>query len=95
MLKRFFALIVIIFVCHYSMNAQGISLGIQAGSDLQKMSGYSFKDKFEYGYHLGGFAELKLSSKFSIQPEFYYSAINLTVDSAGNNFSSLYEIKKL
>jgi len=91
--KRFFALIVIIFVCHYSMNAQGISLGIKAGSDLQKMSGYSFKDKFEYGYHLGGFAELKLSSTFSIQPELYYSAINLTVDSSGNNFSSLYEIK--
>jgi len=93
MLKKFFALIVIIFVSHSFMNAQGISLGIKAGSDLQKMPGYSFEDKYEYGYHLGGFVELKLNSTFSIQSELYYSTINLTVDSSGNNFASLYEIK--
>ena len=93
MLKRFSILLVIIFVSYSFMNAQGISLGIKAGSDIQKLAGSNFTDKYEYGYHLGAFAELKLNSKFSIQPELYYSAVNLTVDSSGNNFSNLYDIK--
>lgn len=95
MFKKIFLLVVIFFYCFSSPFAQGIHLGIKIGSDIQKIDGASFTEKYAVGYHLGGFAELKLNNTFSIQPELYYSAVNLTVDTAKNNFSALYDIKNV
>jgi len=80
----FFALLVI---CSNFVFAQEFELVIKGGTDVQKISGFSFKEKFAYGYHLGAFAEIKLSKTFSIQPEFYYSAATLN---KGNSFDTLY-----
>jgi hypothetical protein len=80
----FFALLVI---CSNFVFAQVFELGIKGGADVQKISGFSFKEKFAYGYHLGAFAEIKLSKTFSIQPEFYYSAATMN---KGNSFDTLY-----
>jgi hypothetical protein len=80
----FFALLVI---CSNFVLAQEFELGIKGGADVQKISGFSFKEKFAYGYHLGAFAEIKLSKTFSIQPEFYYSAATMN---KGNSFDTLY-----
>jgi hypothetical protein len=68
-------------------SAQGIELGIKIGTDIQKIAGASFGDKFAFGYHYGGFALLKLTSSFGFQPEIYYSTVNL--DTA-NGFSAIY-----
>ena len=35
-------------------------LGVKAGANITKVDGKSFKDEFRYGYHLGGFAEIRL-----------------------------------
>ena len=80
----FFALLVI---CSNFVFAQVFELGVKGGTDVQKISGFSFKEKFAYGYHLGAFAEIKLSKTFSIQPEFYYSAATMN---KGNSFDTLY-----
>ena len=43
-------------------------LGFKAGTNITKVDGQAFKDKFRYGYHLGGFAEIGLGKKFQLQP---------------------------
>ncbi len=68
-------------------NAQLIKFGVKGGSTISKLTGNSFINKFEYGYHLGVFSQVKLTKKITIQPEVFLSQINTTIDS---NFNSLY-----
>lgn len=68
--------------------SQGFHMGVKFGTDIQKINGASFSEKFAFGYHLGGFAELKLSKSITIQPELYYSAVKLDTGSA---FSQTYD----
>jgi len=63
-------------------------LGVKAGTNITKVSGTSFKDKFEYGYHLGGFAEVRLGNKFVLQPEVLFNQYSTSVDS---NFKNVYQ----
>lgn len=75
-----------------TLNAQSLKLGIKAGADIKKLSGKSFSDEFSYGYHLGAQLELDLNSKFGIQPEVYFSQVN--IDTA-SNFSQIYQFNKI
>jgi len=63
-------------------------IGIKGGTNITKVNGQSFKDKFEYGYHIGGFAEIGLGEKFGIQPEVLFNQYSTTVDS---NYHHIYE----
>jgi hypothetical protein len=63
-------------------------LGIKAGANITKVDGQSFKQQFEYGYNVGGFAEIKLSDKFSFQPEVLFNQYTSTLDSS---YKSIYE----
>jgi hypothetical protein len=63
-------------------------IGVKAGANITKVDGKSFKEQFEYGYNLGGFAEIKLSDKFSFNPEVLFSQNSSTLDS---NYKSIYE----
>jgi hypothetical protein len=67
--------------------AQGFKIGVKGGADIHKVDGQAFKDKFSYGYHLGGFADIGLTKKFGIQPEVLFSQVN--VDTS-ENFSDVY-----
>ncbi len=67
--------------------AQSIHLGIKGGTNINKISGESFNQKFTYGYHLGGFAEIGLGSKLAIQPEILFNEINADTSS---QFSKIY-----
>jgi len=58
-----------------SAHSQGFHLGVKGGANINKLDGKSFKDEFSYGYHLGGFAEIGLGKKFSIQPEVLFNQI--------------------
>ncbi len=49
--------------------AQGLHFGIKGGANLTKVDGKAMKDEFNYGYQLGGFAEVGLGKKWFIQPE--------------------------
>lgn len=60
-------------------NAQGFHLGAKAGANLGKIEGQSFKDGFNLGYQLGGFAEIDFTKGFGIQPEVLFSQTNTTV----------------
>ncbi|MGE5106120.1 MAG: porin family protein [Sphingobacteriales bacterium] len=68
--------------------AQGIKFGLKGGANVGKIDGKSFKEEFKYGYHVGGFAELKLSKKLSLQPEVLWNQINSDTSS---DFRTLYK----
>jgi Outer membrane protein beta-barrel domain len=75
-------------------------LGFKAGANITKIEGKSFSDEFRYGYHLGGFAEIRLSNKFVLQPEVLFNQFTTSVDSSFSNvyhnaFSSSQSSKKL
>ena len=53
--------------------AQGMKIGIKGGATLYKIDGVSFKDEFQWGYHLGGVAELMWSKTWGIQPEVLFN----------------------
>ncbi len=68
-------------------NAQAFRLGAKAGANLTKLSGQSFNEEFDLGYHLGGFAEIDFSKKLGIQPEVLFNQVNATRSSG---FNSIY-----
>jgi hypothetical protein len=81
--KLILPLLAALFISSASM-AQ-FHIGIKGGTNITKVDGHSFKDKFEYGYHVGGFAEIGLGEKFGIQPEVLFSQYSTTLDSNYNN----------
>jgi hypothetical protein len=60
-------------------------LGIKGGVNLTKIQGKAFRDEFRYGYHLGGFAEIGLGGRLSIQPEVLFNQVQTRVDSSFKN----------
>ncbi|MEO6000737.1 MAG: porin family protein [Chitinophagaceae bacterium] len=67
-------------------------LGIKGGVNISKVDGKSFKDEFRYGYSLGGFAVVRVSEKFQIQPEVLFNQFN---SKSGTNFDTLYNTDNL
>jgi hypothetical protein len=63
-------------------------IGVKGGANITKVDGQSFKDQFNYGYHLGGFAQIKIANKLEIQPEVLFSQFSTTLDS---NYNHVYE----
>ncbi|HWJ89474.1 MAG TPA: porin family protein [Flavisolibacter sp.] len=86
MKTKFSVLIICVFLAQASM-AQ-FRLGIKGGANITKVEGVSFRDEFRYGYHLGGFAEIGLGKKFSLQPEVLFNQYQTRADSS---FRSVYE----
>ena len=67
--------------------SQSFHLGVKGGTNINKISGLSFSEKFSYGYHLGGFAEIGLGKKWAIQPEVLFNQINTDTSS---QFKKIY-----
>jgi len=63
-------------------------IGAKAGANVIKVDGQSFKNQFRYGYHLGGFMEIKLSKKVEFQPEVLFNQYSTRLDS---NYKNIYE----
>jgi len=75
-----------LFITQISM-AQ-FHIGVKGGANLTKIDGKSFKEEFKYGYHVGGFAEIGLGGRFTLQPEVIFNQYTTTLDS---NFHAIYE----
>ncbi|HPG10588.1 MAG TPA: porin family protein [Chitinophagaceae bacterium] len=63
-------------------------IGVKGGANITKVDGKSFKDQFRYGYHLGGFAEIRMGNKFVLQPEVLFNQYATRLDS---NYKNVYE----
>lgn len=80
------ALLAFVFLAQASM-AQ-FSVGVKAGANIIKVDGQSFKDEFKYGYHLGGFANIGIGGRFSIQPEVLFNQYQTKTDTS---FKNIYQ----
>ncbi|MGH2665844.1 porin family protein [Flavobacterium sp.] len=68
-------------------NAQEVKFGVKAGLNLANLSGDLENTSMKASFHVGGFAEIKLSDKFGIQPEVLYSVQGADVDGGTYEFS--------
>lgn len=84
--KFLLPLVAVLFVS--STTFAQFHIGAKAGANITKIQGQSFKDKFSYGYHLGGFAEIGLGNKLGLQPEVLFSQYTSSVDS---NYRHVYQ----
>lgn len=91
MIKKIFVAAIFIGVCSLTQ-AQGLKIGAKGGATVNKINGQAFKDKFTFGYHIGGFAEVGLGKKVFLQPEILFNQIN--VDTA-TSFTSLYKFDSI
>lgn len=85
-LKFLLPLVAVMFVSATSF-AQ-FHIGVKGGANITKVDGQSFNDKFNYSYHVGGFAEIGLGNKFGLQPEVLFNQYTSTLDS---NYHNIYE----
>lgn len=91
-------LVIAVFVLSvFQADAQGFSFGPKVGANITGISGLQFKDGYQFGYHLGGFAEIMVSEKIGIQPEVLWSQTNLTTaaDLPALYQTSLSELAKI
>jgi hypothetical protein len=62
------------FIIPASSNAQGLSYGLKGGINYSSLNlKFTGLDKSRIGYHIGGFVNVPLGEKFSVQPELLYS----------------------
>lgn len=54
-------------------NAQETKFGVKAGLNLSNWTGDVEYNSAKIGFQVGGFAEIKISDKFAVQPELLYS----------------------
>ncbi|MEP7143084.1 MAG: porin family protein [Ferruginibacter sp.] len=76
-------------------HSQGFHLGIKGGANINKLTGQSFNDEFSFGYHLGGFAEIGLGKKFSIQPEVVFNQFKQDTTSRFSDVYKLDDVSKI
>jgi hypothetical protein len=63
-------------------------VGFNAGININKIQGRSFKDEFSYDYSLRGFMQLNFSRKFGVQPEVTFIQAS---SEQSNDFSDIYD----
>ena len=68
-MKSKLSLLVLALLAVTLTQAQGLHFGIKGGANLTKVDGKAMTDEFNYGYQLGGFAEVGLGKKWFLQPE--------------------------
>lgn len=73
MKRQVFLLALVALMSAATASAQGFHLGVKAGANMFKIPDQAFKDGFQYGYNLGGFAQINFTKKWGIQPEVLWS----------------------
>jgi hypothetical protein len=91
-MKKVFLFILVFNISISALHAQSFKVGLKAGTDINKITGKSFKDEFSFGYHVGGFADIGLTSRFGIQPEVLFSQVKADT---GSQFSQIYQFNNV
>jgi long-subunit fatty acid transport protein len=69
-------------------NAQEVKFGVKGGINLSSFTGDVEDPSSKVGFQAGGFAEIKLTDEFSIQPELLYSLQGAKRDESGFGYFS-------
>ncbi len=91
-MRKFFLFSAIFSLSIFYTSAQSFHFGIKAGADIHKISGETFSNEFNLGYHAGVFAQIGLKKNISLQPEFILSDIN---SRTATNFREVYGFKDI
>ena len=65
--------IITVFGLINSVKAQNIDFGLKGGLNIANISGGDVDRNNLFTFHIGGFTELHINEKFSIQPELFYT----------------------
>ncbi|MFZ6009974.1 MAG: porin family protein [Bacteroidota bacterium] len=83
-MKKLFFTVVASFLA-LGLSAQGLSVGIKAGVNFAgqtySSSGFTVSPDGRTGFHAGGYVNLALSEKLSVQPELLYNSVGAKVGS--------------
>lgn len=84
-------LLFIVMAGSFAAASAQISYGVKGGLNVSNIGGEDIEDnKAKIGFHLGGFVNVPVAEKISIQPELVYSAQGVKFDDdAKYNFSYL------
>lgn len=69
-------------------NAQEVKFGVKAGVNFANLTGDVDDASMKVGFNVGGFAEIKVSDKFSVQPELLYSTQGAKEKESGFGYTS-------
>jgi opacity protein-like surface antigen len=75
MLKRTVLCVIAVLAFGFA-NAQDVKFGVKGGANISNWTGKDTKGasaQYKFGFNIGGFAEIKISDQFAIQPEILYS----------------------
>ncbi|MFK5879869.1 MAG: porin family protein [Flavobacteriaceae bacterium] len=69
-------LVVIIVIFTLNINAQNVKFGAKAGLNISSIYGSeaATNNEFRYSFHVGVVSEIKISDKFTFQPEILFSS---------------------
>jgi hypothetical protein len=91
-MKKLFISVFLVAIMATVANAQRLTIGGKVGANLNKISGKAFKDGYDLGYHVGGFAEIDITKKWGIQPEVLWNQVNMQrasgTDAVFNNWQN-------
>lgn len=76
-------------------NAQSTRFGVKGGLNISNFTGYQEDVKSLVGFHIGGFAEIKLAKKFAIQPEFLFSTQGTTIEGYNGDSNTTVKVNYL
>ncbi|KFF14951.1 porin family protein [Flavobacterium hydatis] len=74
-------------------NAQEVKFGVKGGINLSTLTGDVDDASSKVGFQVGGFAEIKLSDKFFVQPELLYSAQGTKTEMSGGEYFEKNNLK--
>ena len=87
-MKKVFMTLAAVVALGMGANAQtgDVKFGFKGGYNLSNFGGDVENNKSLSGFHLGGFVEIPVSEKFSVQPEVLYSAQGAKFEGYGYSF---------
>jgi hypothetical protein len=85
--------VILVFISS-TLFSQGLTFGIKAGANMGKISGHSFKDEYNLGYHAGAFVTIG-GKKWAIQPEVIFNQVNTDTATSFQEITGLNNIDKI
>ncbi len=93
-MKTKFIPLAILLLISSSLFSQSLTFGIKAGANMGKISGQSFKDEYNLGYHAGAFLTIG-GKKWAIQPEVLFNQVNTDTATSFNQITGFSNVSKI
>lgn len=77
-MKKYLLSLTLLLISFSALQAQSLRIGVKAGTNMNKISGQSFDNGYDFAYHAGAFLELDVNKAWGIQPEVIWSQFSGT-----------------